>query len=285
MADAADVRSLLEQYEKDGYVILRDALGPAELAEVRSALAPYLTDGRSGRNDFEGERTKRVYSLVGRGEVFEQTALHPTVLAMVDQLLEQNYLLTASQAICIYPGETPQPVHFDDTFYRIPRPRRAVSVSTIWAVDDFTAENGGTEIVPGSHLWSDAAVASAYGGPLDQGAPASSAPSALAKELVHLEMPAGSCVVFAGTLLHRGGHNRSEHTRSAFSHQYCEPWARQQENYFLSVPRERAAKMPRRLRELLGYSIHPPFMGQVAGRHPQKVLAPGYRNSLLVDDE
>ena len=88
-----------------------------------------------------------------------------------------------------------------------------------------------------------------------------------------------------GHMRRNGGHNRSEHTRSAFSHQYCEPWARQQENYFLSVPRERAAKMPRRLRELLGYSIHPPFMGQVAGRHPQKVLAPGYRNSLLVDDE
>jgi ectoine hydroxylase-related dioxygenase (phytanoyl-CoA dioxygenase family) len=69
------------------------------------------------------------------------------------------------------------------------------------------------------------------------------------------------------------------------SHQYCEPWARQQENYFLSIPPERAARMSPRLQELLGYSIHPPFMGQIAGRHPRKSLLPGYRNSLVQDDE
>jgi len=284
MADEAHVSELIEQYERDGYVVLHGMLTSAELDELRAALEPYLRDGMSGRNDFEGERTKRVYSLVGRGEPFERTVLHPRVLALLDRLLEHNYLLTASQAICIYPGETPQPVHFDDTFYRIARPRKAVSVSTIWAVDDFTAENGGTDIIPGSHLWTDEEVRDAYGGPLNQGAPFSSTPPSLTKQLVPLEMPAGSCVVFAGTLLHRGGQNRSRGTRSAFSNQYCEPWARQQENYFLSVPHERAAKMPRRLREMLGYSIHPPFMGQVAGRHPQKVLEPGYVNSLVADD-
>ncbi len=85
-------------------------------------------------------------------------------------------------------------------------------------------------------------------------------------------------------LLHRGGANRSTLPRWAMSHQYCEPWARQQENYTLSVPHARAAEMSPRLQALLGYSIHPPFMGQVAGRHPGKVLRPGYRNSLEVDD-
>ena len=72
--------------------------------------------------------------------------------------------------------------------------------------------------------------------------------------------------------------------RRAFSHQYCEPWARQQENFLLSVPRDRAKAMSPRLRELLGYSIHPPFMGQIAGRHPEKSLADDYVNSLDADD-
>ncbi len=99
-----------------------------------------------------------------------------------------------------------------------------------------------------------------------------------------VEMQAGSLVLFSGTLLHRGGANRSSAPRLAFSHQYCEPWARQQENFTVSVPRERAKAMSPRLRQLLGYSIHPPFMGQLAGRHPEKALADDYVNSLLADD-
>ena len=106
----------------------------------------------------------------------------------------------------------------------------------------------------------------------------------VAAQLTPVEMRAGSLVVFAGTLMHRGGANRGAATRRAFSHQYCEPWARQQENFTMSVPRERAKTMSPRLRQLLGYSIHPPFMGQLAGRHPEKALADDYVNSLVVDD-
>jgi ectoine hydroxylase-related dioxygenase (phytanoyl-CoA dioxygenase family) len=216
---------------------------------------------------------------VGRGAVFERTAEHPLVLSLLDQLLRPGYLLTASQAICIHPSETPQPIHYDDPFYTLPRPRPAVSVSTIWALDDFTAKGGGTEVIPGSHLWGDEQVESTY-----QNDPDLPIDASLAERLEPVEMPAGSLVFFAGTLLHRGGANRSQATRRAFSHQYCEPWARQQENFMLSIPRERTRAMSPRLRQLLGYSIHPPFMGQIAGRHPEKLLSPDYVNSLVADD-
>jgi ectoine hydroxylase-related dioxygenase (phytanoyl-CoA dioxygenase family) len=260
-------------------VILGDVLDGSEVGALRAALEPYLDLEVRGRNNFEGERTRRVYSLVGRGAVFERTAEHPAVLGLVDALLRPGYLLTASQAICIDPGETPQPVHYDDTFYALPRPRPAVSVSTIWALDDFTAAGGATEVIPGSHVWSDEQVASAF-----RTDPDVRTDPALAAQLTPVLMPAGSLVLFAGTLLHRGGANRSAAPRRAFSHQYCEPWARQQENFTLSVPRERARAMSPRLRELLGYSIHPPFMGQLAGRHPEKSLAEDYVNSLVADD-
>ena len=98
-----------------------------------------------------------------------------------------------------------------------------------------------------------------------------------------VEMRAGSVIFFAGTLLHRGGANRSSAIRRAFSHQYCEPWARQQEHFTLSIPRERAKAMSTRLRQMLGYSILPPFMGQIAGRHPEKALTEDYVNSLIAD--
>ena len=133
-------------------------------------------------------------------------------------------------------------------------------------------------MIRGSHTWGDDEVAKTYD--VD---PDVSVDKALAAKLTPVEMPAGSLVVFAGTLLHRGGANDSSTTRRAFSHRYCEPWARQQENFMMSIPRERAKTMPPRLQELLGYSIHPPFMGQLAGRHPKKSLADGYVNSLDAD--
>jgi ectoine hydroxylase-related dioxygenase (phytanoyl-CoA dioxygenase family) len=272
-------RDHLDRYREQGFVVLPDVLDVSELEAVRAALQPYLDLEVQGRNDFEGEQTRRVYSLVGRGVVFERTVEHAAVLELLDALLQPGYLLTASQAICISPGETPQPLHYDDAFYLLPRPRPEVSVSTIWALDDFTAANGGTEVVPGSHLWDDERVASVYRDDLDV-----TIDPALLAQIEPLEMKAGSLVVFSGELLHRGGANRSSAPRCAFSHQYCEPWARQQENFMLSVPRERAKAMTPRLRELLGYSIHPPFMGQVAGRHPEKSLADDYVNSLDADD-
>ncbi len=267
-----------DRYHEQGFVVLRDVLAASEIEALRTGLQPYLDLGVQGRNNFEGERTQRVYSLVGRGAVFERTAEHPAVLELVDALLQPGYLLTASQAICIQPGETPQPAHYDDPFYTLPRPRPAVSVSTIWALDDFTAASGGTEVIRRSHDWDDEQVATTTMADAD-------VPIAgLAAQLTPVEMRAGSLILFAGTLLHRGGANRSSAPRRAFSHQYCEPWARQQENFTLSVPRERAKAMSPRLRQLLGYSIHPPFMGQIAGRHPEKALADDYVNSLVADD-
>ncbi len=276
---------LLARYHEHGFVILQGILGGAEIDALREALQPYLDLEQAGRNDFEGERTRRVYSLVGRGEVFERTVEHPAVLALVDALLQPGYLLTASQAICIDPGETPQPVHYDDVFYPLARPRPAVSVSTIWALDDFTAAGGGTEVIPGSHAWGDERVAASYGKTGDGKTGAPSQAADIEARLVPVEMPAGSLVFFAGTLLHRGGANRTTASRRAFSHQYCEPWARQQENFTLSIPNERVRRMSPRVRQLLGYSILPPFMGQLAGRHPEKSLAADYVNSLVVDDE
>src|SRR5882724_10390703 len=102
--------------------------------------------------------------------------------------LKPGFLLTASQAICIRPGETPQPIHTDDAFYTLPRPRPPISVSTIVAVDDFTAENGGTEIIPGSHAWGDDRLAGLYDNGLDADAPAN---PTFERKLVPVEMPAG----------------------------------------------------------------------------------------------
>lgn len=280
---AADVATMREQ----GFVVVRDLLSPAEVTACREALAPHLARELFGRNPFEGLRTQRVYSLPAVGPVFADLVEHPRVLAICDAFLAPNYLLTAAQAICIHPGEAPQGVHYDDSFYPFPRPRPPVSLATIVAIDDFTAENGATDVIAGSHLWGDeppAGIVSAgdfaqrsrFGhgqvGQENTLMRAATAPSADDLRLRPAIMPAGSAIVFLGTLWHRGGANRSRAPRLALSTQYCEPWARQQENFTLGIAPEVVAGFSERVQELLGYSIHPPFMGHTNGLHPKRHL-------------
>lgn len=249
-----DLAADLAAYERDGFVILRDAVDAATLGAIRAELAPHLHESTLlGRNDFEGFRTNRVYALLAKAPSVAELVGHPWVLDLLDRLLLPNYLLSANLAINLWPGETAQGVHYDDAFYPLRRPRAAISVSAVWAIDDFTADNGATEVVPGSHRWGD------------------EVPSADDGRLVPVEMPARSVVVFAGTLWHRGGANRTAHPRLAITPQYCEPWARQQEQQMLAVGRS-AAAFSDRIRGLLGYSIHPPFMGHVNGLHPRRLL-------------
>lgn len=109
-----DVHRHLTEIETKGFTIVEDFLTSQDLLEERAGLAPYL-GSHAGRNNFEGYKTERVYSLVGRGKLFENIAEDRRVLALIDRLPQPGYLLTASQAICIHSGETAQPIHFDDT--------------------------------------------------------------------------------------------------------------------------------------------------------------------------
>ena len=270
-----DIQHHLDELDSRGFTVIADFLRADDIARVRAGLAPHL-GAHAGRNNFEGLLTERVYTLVGRGRCFEAIAEDSRVLALLDRLLAPGYLLTASQAICIRPGETPQPIHCDDSFYPIPRPRPSISFSTIVAVDAFTLDNGGTELIPASHRWSDAQVIGAYDG-RDADTPM---PPALERSLVPMVVPAGACIFFHGTLMHRGGANRSAAPRLAFSNQYCEPWARTQENFYLGIPPALVSEMSPRLQALLGYGIMPPFMGHVTASHPSKVLHHGYVNAV-----
>lgn len=291
MADPLDEESPrrdVDGIRRRGYVVIERLLGAPVLEAVRAALAPHLGGERFGRNPFEGLRTERVYTLPALGGIFADLVEHPRILAICDLLLSSNYLLSAAQAIRIHPGERPQAFHYDDAFYPFPRPREAFSVGTIWAVDAFTRENGATEVIPESHRWGDevppGTVSAAdfeqrmvYGrGRADPAStlmrPEAPASGHRAADVETVCMSPGSVVVFLGTLWHRGGANRSGAPRLALTTQYCEPWARQQENFTLAVPPETAGRLSARVQELLGYSIHPPFMGHVGGLHPKRRL-------------
>jgi ectoine hydroxylase-related dioxygenase (phytanoyl-CoA dioxygenase family) len=263
--------SYRDEFDRRGYLIFERVLSPDTVTAIRTALAPHLARDMKGRNDFEGERTNRVYALMAKSPVFAELAIHPLALAFAESDLGPSCLLSALLAINLHPGETVQPWHTDDGGARIPRPRPALGISTFWAIDDTTEQNGATEIIPGSHLWDDLRIEGAVS-PSDFAHKGADRANGDRADAVKLVMPSGSLAITKGTLWHRGGANRSDRPRLIITPQYCAGWIRQLENMALAIPADVAQKLPERARELIGYSIHPPFMGHVDGRHPGKLL-------------
>jgi len=272
---AADtpLSQLLRQLDDDGYVIMPSLLPGAQVRAIRDALAPHLQRQRLGRNDFEGYDSERVYALLAKSPVFGELAAHPLVLDVCEAILGPNFMLSACLAINSHPGENAQPLHYDDIFYKVPRPRPPYGVSAFWAIDEFTDRNGATEIIPGSHKWGDEPIA----GLAESFVNGQRVPVVDHPDLEKAVMPSGSLMLAYGTLWHRGGANRSAASRLAITPQYCVAWGRQIESMLLSVPSHVVASYPERVQQLLGYSIHPPFMGHVNGMHPIKTLKEHHR--------
>jgi ectoine hydroxylase-related dioxygenase (phytanoyl-CoA dioxygenase family) len=251
-ADASldDVTGALDEF---GYALVERFLSAAEVEAKREALAGVLAETPTGRNDFEGFKTQRVYALFAKTRAFDDAALHPLLLGVLDYVLG-HYQFSAPVAIHIGPGETAQVLHRDEDIYPLPRPHQEVVVNTMWAMCDFTEANGATRLVPGSHTWE---------------------PGRRARddEVLTADMPAGSVLFYRGSLVHGGGANRTDEPRLGVILEFVVSWLRAQETNLLAVPRDIVSDLPERLQELLGYNIYPPFLGYVDGRHPRRALA------------
>ena len=252
----------LQRIRTDGFTVIERLIDRSQIDTIKQELAPWLHGEHYGRNDFEGFFSERVYALLAKTPSVAQLVEHPDVLAIVDELLPPNYLLSAALAINVHPGENAQDFHGDDSAggFAMRRPRPMQGVSAIWALDEFTNDNGATEVVPGSHLWGEDRVPTQ-------------------RDAVKALMPAGSVLVFAGNLLHRGGANTGQTIRLAITPQYCAPYMRQIENMVLAVPPKIAAQYSERVQALLGYSVvEPGFMGYVDGVHPRRLIDPAVRS-------
>jgi ectoine hydroxylase-related dioxygenase (phytanoyl-CoA dioxygenase family) len=249
-ATEANLASQLEQLERDGFLVLEGLIDSHQCSAIREE-ARRLAN-HTGSNPFEGHRTQRIYAPLSKTRAIDELIDHPRITGLLDAIFLPNYLLSQAQIINILPGETAQALHHDDAFYDLPRPHKAVHAAFIAAIDDFSLENGATMVIPGSHKWG--------------------ARQALREEAVACPMSAGSAVFFLGSLWHGGGANTTGRARLAVTGQYCEPWLRQQENFFLEIPKAQARTLREHILSMIGYSIHPPFMGMVDRHHPKRVL-------------
>jgi ectoine hydroxylase-related dioxygenase (phytanoyl-CoA dioxygenase family) len=250
---AFEVEPIVEALGRDAVVVVEGVLDAERVASVRDELDRVLDDVPTGRNDFEGFGTKRIYGLFAKTRAFDALAIHPVMLGVLDRVLGPSQL-SAPTGILIGPGEVAQGLHRDDLIYPLPAPHPEVVVNTMWAFDDFTTDNGATRFVPVSHRWEP--------GRLPTGDEA----------VVLAEMPAGSVAFYTGSIWHGGGANRTDRARLGVILEYAAAWLRPQENHVIGVPPELVATLPEPLQELLGYNIYPPFVGYVDGRHPRRFL-------------
>ena len=254
--DATISAAHAERIARDGYTIVEDALEPDFLAALDEDLRRLERELaiRPAKNPFEGTQTLRIYNLLVHGELYQRIPVHPNVLPVVERVLDAGCLVSSLSSIAILPGEIAQPIHADDQLIPIPKPHVALVCNSMWAITDFTDENGATRVIPGSHLRDGSP---AFGSQHDS---------------VPAVMRRGSVMIYHGSLWHGGGANRTGERRVGIAMNYCAGYIRQQENQQLGIPKAIAKTFAPRLRELVGYGVYNNVIGHINRKHPGKVL-------------
>jgi Phytanoyl-CoA dioxygenase (PhyH) len=246
---------VLNVLAKDAAVIIDGLMSPGLLDRVRTEIMPYVDATPPGRDDFTGRLTTRTGALVARSPACRELVMDKLVNAATEAFLApfcDRYQLHLTQVIRIRPGQGAQVLHRDRLAWggylqRSIEPQ----LNMIWAVTDFTKENGATRVVPGSHLWEEGR-------------------GAHEDEITYAEMKAGSVIIYTGSVIHSGGANVSSADRIGINITYSLGWLRQEENQYLSCPPEIAANLPPDLQRLIGYS-----MGSYALGYFSPPLPPG----------
>ncbi len=247
----------LAEIDDVGYTILENAIEKSLVEQILSEI--HRIEGLGGSaprgNSIEGFKTLRTYNLLAKSPIFQKMPIHSEVLPLVEGVLEPECLLSGMTSMNLGAGEVAQPLHPDDVVIDVPRPHRPFVCTSIWALTDFTEENGGTRVVPGSHKFDHAP---------DHSREYGSIPAL---------MPAGSVLVFHGSLWHGSGENRTTDSRRiGINVQYCAGFIRTQQNQYVGVPAEITRTFPDRLLELCGYTLYKGVAGHVDGQSPASVL-------------
>ena len=251
-----DHQAIIDQLEAHGYAIVEGALDlgfcdeiVVEIERLEASFEPSLKG-----NAFVGYKTVRYFDLLNQGEVWQRVASHPSLLPVLRGVLGADMLLSTMGTAVIAPDERAQPIHRDDALYDIAMPHRNLVCNTMWALTDFTEENGATRIVPDTHRL------------LEPADPRKAYPS------IPAVMPKGSVCFVLGTCYLGGGANRSERRRWALTINYCAGAVRQQENLMLATTRETARSFSEELQGLIGYRMSARNVGHVDARDPRDLL-------------
>jgi hypothetical protein len=257
----------LQLLRQDGVLVIEGALDKTMLAQMRSDVFPWFEKAFPGEGPLFGQATRRFSGLFAKAPSTSALAVHPVVLSLMEAVLRGDGLtqpicdvieLNLTQAIGIGAGEPAQFLHRDEDLWPFKHDYE-IMADVMWTLDDFTVENGATRFIPGSHRW-----------PRDR--------QPLPGEAVSAIAPAGSAIIWLGSLLHGGGANRSNDIRRGMVISYRVAWIAPIEKLLLSVPPDVARQLPERLQRLLGYQLHRPNLGWVEGQDPINWLRGEFTN-------
>jgi len=239
-ARCASADEIVAALDRDGALILDHALSPGQVDSILAEVAPFIAGTKPFDDDFVGRKTTRTGGLVARSKTAREAVMHPAVLATADAFLKrwsENYQLNLTQIMRLLPGQPAQTLHRDRYLWSRALPREVEPmVNAMWALTAFTDENGATRVIPGSQRWEwDRQAAQA--------------------ETIPAAMPAGSVLLYTGSVVHGGGANRSSAPRIGMNITYLLAWLRQEENQYLSCPPQVARDLDPALQALLGYTV------------------------------
>ena len=260
LAADADPQIISDTLTRDGALVLDNAVDADFLAQLRAETDPYMDATADGSDDFTGRLTTRTGGLLMRSEKCREIIGDPRILAPCEKFLApycERVQLHLTQIIRIRPGQGAQPIHRDRWAWGKHLAHIEPQFNTIWAITDFTAENGATRVVPGSTKWQD-----------DEQIPP--------EQITQAEMSAGSVLIYSGSVFHGGGENRTQSDRIGINITYTLGWLRQEENQYLSSPPEMAKTLSPELQQLAGYA-----MGQYALGYYTPPGAPGVYPELV----
>lgn len=248
-----DIGETVDHILKDGFAVVEDFLSHEQVEGVRRAFNTEVPITEMRAIGTSTGRTWRAHNLLAKTRSADFIILDPRVRAVVEGVIGRYNQVNIATLFNTLPGETKQALHQDDGLWPIPRPHPAFLCNLLIAFDDFTAEKGATHVVPGSHLWTQ---------PVDQNV-----------ESIQVEMKSGSVLFWEGGLWHGGGANRTkDQERMGFFVSHLVSYMRPSDLQLVSVPREVARTLPKKLQRLLGYY---PFGNGVDGRDPLQTLHDG----------
>jgi len=243
------IETIKRDVAQTGYAVVERFLPARQVERLKSDLAPIFDATRSRRTEDRGQQTVHIHNLLEKTRAVDALLQDDRLLAIIGAILGPDFQISGVAAMRPAPGDRRQPLHQDDGHYPVPRPHPPFIVNTLIALDPFTAANGATEVVPGSHLLTER---------VDQDAATTA-----------VEMPAGSLLLWEGALWHRGGGNATaDQVRRSLNFNFNLAWLKQRENQFIAVPPEVAVAMPQKLQALIGYKLTNFGLGTVDYRNP-----------------
>lgn len=265
---AADLDQVVEVLERDGAIVIEDFATADTLSLLWQDIGPVLEDTAYSDRWYDGHRTRRASSLFARTNHLTPVVTHPIYLGAARRIMQKprtmwigrarqevvpSIQISTTQAIQIHRGQGRQPLHRDDALHLRSHPGPTSRVQLMLAMSEFTAENGGTQVILGSHHWDDERPP-------------------LTSEAIATEMPRGGGLIWLGGVYHGGGANSTDTPRTSITIALDLGNLRQEENQYLAVPRERVLEHPEEVRRLLGYDRCPPGLGWVEMQDPDSVL-------------